>query len=467
MADQDTTDFLDGLAIRPLTTTNAVRASSIAEAPAPQIHAAIPSLPTPALEFRGAPEFDRTAADRPMRQHLLFHVAAPARQPSLGVGTCPQEAAPAPRSPVNLCLCLDRSGSMEGDPLAYAKRACCQIADMLGDRDTLSAVTFAEQPELLFSAQKGADRETLKRQISRISVGNRTNLYGGLEAALDLVFDARTVGSLNRIFLLSDGEPTAGTKDFQSIVTLVTDRRRDAIRVSGLGFGPAYNEELIAALARRSGGNYYYIARPEMLPDVFAVELEGLMQTAARDIKLHVSMPEGIELRQVYSGDVDETARRAYEIGLVDLGWGESVSSLWEVEIAPHRPGRFRVCAARLEYRECATFSRRQKAADVVVEFSSDADMEMSDANPKVRNEREFVMAAQQLDQTMLLMRTRSATARDALANLERTHKLLANCGQSEQARNVQRAIAGIQSGQSVEKTLIGAIMPLGQGRRG
>ena len=420
-----------------------------------------------ALRLSCVLEFACTHACRELRQHLLFDVST---LPSVGADFSLAADASSNgahrRSPVNLCLCLDRSGSMEGDPLDYAKRACLHVVDMLGPNDVLSVVTFAEQAEVLLPAQRGVNKEAIRQKVDRISIGNRTNLHKGLESALDQVFAGKSPESLNRIVLLSDGEPTVGVKDFQGIVTLVTDRRRDGIKVSGLGFGPAYNEELIAALARRSGGNYYYISRPESLPEIFAIELEGLMRTAARDVKLRVRMPAGIALHQVYANEPVEVGCREYEVGLVDIEWGESVTSLWELDIADHVPGFFRIAAAELEYQDCSTFSGQRVSAEAVVEFSDHPARNCRPGNPGVQSEVRLMLASRQLDQTMVAMRSRSVTAKNALADLERTHKLLANDGRRVQAGHVQRAIDDIKAGESIEKTLIGAIVPIDQGRR-
>jgi len=42
------------------------------------------------------------------------------------------------RMPLNLCLIIDRSGSMEGEPLEYVKRACAYVVDLLEPSDVLS-----------------------------------------------------------------------------------------------------------------------------------------------------------------------------------------------------------------------------------------------------------------------------------------------------------------------------------------
>jgi Ca-activated chloride channel family protein len=58
------------------------------------------------------------------------------------------------RLPLNLCLVIDRSGSMEGEPLEYVKRACGHVVDLLEPNDVLSVVTFEEQVDVVMPARR-------------------------------------------------------------------------------------------------------------------------------------------------------------------------------------------------------------------------------------------------------------------------------------------------------------------------
>ena len=128
-------------------------------------------------------------------------------------------------------------------------------------------------------------------------------------------------GYVTRVLLLTDGEPTAGLKDFQSIVRQVADLKARNITVTALGFGPEYNEELMAGIARRAGGNYYYIARPEDIPDVFKKEVEQVLGVTARNVRLTLQLPRGAAVRQVY-GSPPTFGPRTAEIVLGDLEKG-------------------------------------------------------------------------------------------------------------------------------------------------
>jgi Ca-activated chloride channel family protein len=460
MADQDTTEILTGPADQFITQviprsapmTDWTRAGRDAVA-------ALPSQPT--LVFQCLTGNAYATAHQEAREHVLFELTAGS---SSGVRLG--------RSPVNICLCLDRSGSMEGDPLAYAKRACNHVIDILEPDDVLSVITFAERGEVLFNAQKVGNKDELKAAVAKISIGNRTNLHQGLEVAIEQILAGKSATSLNRIMLLTDGEPTAGNKDFTSIVTLVTDRKRDGIKVTALGFGPDYNEELVAALARRTGGNYYYISRPELLPEVFRLELDSLMRTVARELKLQVNLVRGVSVRQVYGNDYQQAGARTFEVNLVDVEREGALTSLWEMDITPHPAGLFRIGSAELQFEDCSSRVRQELSADIMLEFTRNPSRLAAGINPRVQREIQIMMAARRLDRTMIAMRSSGTAARELVSDLERTQNLLIQHGQTDQADQIKQALADIRSGEyraaggSVEKTLIGAIVQLDQGKR-
>src|SRR6476661_6416159 len=84
------------------------------------------------------------------------------------------------RSPMNLCIVLDRSGSMEGAKLEKARQAAAMAVDKLGDDDIFSLVTYDNDTDLLISPQRvgnSSNREELKARIRRIQPGGSTALH--------------------------------------------------------------------------------------------------------------------------------------------------------------------------------------------------------------------------------------------------------------------------------------------------
>ena len=171
------------------------------------------------------------------REHILFDIRARG-----GSGA---------RLPLNIALVIDRSGSMEGEPLEYAKRACSYVVDLLEPNDILSVITFEEQADVIMPARRVVNKALVKEYINRIYAGNTTNLYDGLMLGCQQVASVKSQNTLNRVLLLTDGEPTAGTKDYSGIIGQVAEQKARGITVTALGFGPDYNEELMTGIARR------------------------------------------------------------------------------------------------------------------------------------------------------------------------------------------------------------------------
>jgi hypothetical protein len=66
----------------------------------------------------------------------------------------------------------------------------------------------------------------------------------------------------------------------------------------------------------------------------------------------------------------------------------------------------------------------------------------------------------------MMGMRTQQLTAGGAMQELQRTKTILMQSGRTQQAQEVGEAIDALQRGGEVEKTLIGTIYHLDQGKR-
>jgi Ca-activated chloride channel family protein len=71
-------------------------------------------------------------------------------------GCAPQRNAD--RTPVNVALVIDRSGSMSGERIAQAREAAVMAIKRLDDRDIASLVIFDDRIDVPVPAQKVADR---------------------------------------------------------------------------------------------------------------------------------------------------------------------------------------------------------------------------------------------------------------------------------------------------------------------
>jgi Ca-activated chloride channel family protein len=316
-------------------------------------------------------------------------------------------------------------------------------------------------------ARRVTDPNLIKQHIQRIVAGTTTNLFDGLYAGGSQVASVPMAGYVTRVLLLTDGEPTAGLKDFQSIVQQVADLKNRGITVTALGFGPEYNEELMAGIARRSGGNYYYIERPEQIPEVFQKEMLTILGVTAKNIRLTLTLPRGVTVRQCYGSPPELGARHA-SISLPDIERGATVTKLWEVDYDPHASATFRTAKVILSWDDGATGQRETLTANAVVEFTGDASRVPTGADPLVAQELSSMQAARDLEKTMMGMRTQQLNLADLTAALNKTQQMFTQQGNTEAAKTVQMATQAAQRGDTggAEKTLIGTIYSLDLGKR-
>ena len=94
------------------------------------------------------------------------------------------DAPPAPetadRPPVNLCVVLDRSGSMSGSKLEHAKEAAIAALRRLGARDLFSLVIYDHEVETIVPAQSAANTEWIESRIKSITSRGDTALFAGV-----------------------------------------------------------------------------------------------------------------------------------------------------------------------------------------------------------------------------------------------------------------------------------------------
>ena len=404
-----------------------------------------------ALTVECVPENTYALSTGNTRQHLLVKM--------IGTGV-----AMGARMPLNLCLILDRSGSMEGPPMDYMKRACSYVVDLLEPNDVLSIVAFTDQPEVVMPSRKVVNKALIKQHIDMIQVGNTTDLYGGIQFGANQIASVASAGYVNRALLFTDGEPTAGNKDFASIVGQVAEQKTRGITITALGFGMEYNEELLAAIAKRSGGNYYYITRPELIPEIFRKELETLMNVVARNVKMRVRMSRWVQVRQIYN-KLPLFGHRSAEVTLADLERGQTMSAIVELELGNRPGGKYRVAKVEVDYDDCVTARSESVTGDVVIDFTTDESLIASGVNPQVQREVEVAEASRNLEKTVMGMRTQQVSPADAMRELEKTKMMLVDQGKTLQAQDIQAAIDQIKQGGGAEKTLMGTILDLDRGK--
>ena len=231
------------------------------------------------------------------------------------------------RPPQAISLVIDRSGSMEGRPIAEARRCAEFVVSRLRPSDCVSVVQFDNRVQCLWPAVPLGDGDAVRGAISRIQAGGSTNLHGGwLEGATSL---ANTTGSgLKRVILLSDGCANDGVTDAYEIASQCAALSARGVTTSTYGLGNRFNEELMVAMARAGGGNHYYGDTADDLIEPFQQELDLLNNIALRQLELSVSVADGLQVKMLNTLPATASGWR-----LSDLAWGAEAWAVVQIKV--------------------------------------------------------------------------------------------------------------------------------------
>jgi Ca-activated chloride channel family protein len=189
--------------------------------------------------------------------------------------------------PLNLCLILDRSGSMHGQPIKTVIQAVEGLIDRLKVGDRISVVAFSGSAEVIIPNQAIEDPESIKSQIkSKLTASGGTAIAEGLELGITEMMKG-TRGAVSQAFLLTDGHGESGLRiwkwdigadDNKRCLQLAQKAAKLNLTINTFGFGNTWNQDLLEKIADVGGGTLAHIERPEQAVDQFS-RLFGRIQS--------------------------------------------------------------------------------------------------------------------------------------------------------------------------------------------
>ncbi|MBH8555704.1 VWA domain-containing protein [Nostocaceae cyanobacterium CENA357] len=177
--------------------------------------------------------------------------------------------------PLNLCLILDHSGSMNGRPLETVKKAANQLVDRLRPGDRLSIVVFDHRAKVLVPNQIIEEPEKIKKQINRLAADGGTAIDEGLRLGIEELAKGKKE-TISHAFLLTDGENEHG--DNNRCLKFAQLAAGYNLTLNTLGFGDNWNQDVLEQIADAGLGTLSYIQKPERAVDEFS-RLFNRMQT--------------------------------------------------------------------------------------------------------------------------------------------------------------------------------------------
>lgn len=159
-------------------------------------------------------------------------------------------------------MVLDRSGSMQGVPIAQAKKSVEACLAVLSEEDQFGIVAFDDRVEAMSGSLMAGTRENREKARQFL---DGIDARGGTELAAGFAEAARILNGAGDVLIMTDGQ-VFGTED------ILAKAREANVRLSCLGIGSASQDRFLTLLARETQGVSRFVTGAERV-DLAAVDL--------------------------------------------------------------------------------------------------------------------------------------------------------------------------------------------------
>jgi len=175
--------------------------------------------------------------------------------------------------PKDLLLVLDRSGSMDGEKFQQAQQATRYILDNLNSEDRFNIISFSTGIEMYASQLRPASEaaEALS-WVDSLRAEGSTDINRALLEAAAMVDPERPT----YLIFLTDGLPTEGVTDSQSILSNFSGNAPDNLRLFAFGLGYDVDTILLDTLAQDHHGRSTYVQPGMKLDEILSSFYNGI-----------------------------------------------------------------------------------------------------------------------------------------------------------------------------------------------
>lgn len=357
--------------------------------------------------------------------------------------------------PLNVCLILDHSGSMKGEPLETVKQAAARLIEQLSPGDRISVVAFDHRAKVIVPNQTIDDPAKVIKQINTLKADGGTAIDEGIKLGVEELGKGKK-NAVSQAFVLTDGENEHG--DNKRVLKLSQVAAEYGITLNALGFGEHWNSEILEKTADMGGGTMRYIERPddavrefssvfqriqavgltnaylllELMPKVRLAELKPVAQVAPDTIELPVQEENG-----------------QYMVRLGDLMKYVSRVVLANLYIGQLPEGMQPIASIQVRYDDPATY-RANVLCDPIPVAANFTRSYQSTANPEVQ---QHILALAKYRQTQLAeQKLQQGDRAGAATMLQTAAKTALQMGDKGGATVLQTSATRLQAGEELSE---------------
>lgn len=307
------------------------------------------------------------------------------------------------RSPLNVGLVLDRSGSMSGKRIEAAKDAARMALSRLGRDDIVALVAYNHNVDVLQPARHLDNHETFTAAIDRLVADGRTALFAGVTEGGRQVEKNYRDRQINRVILMSDGLANVGPASPAELAKLGQELGGKGISVTTIGLGLGYNEDLMQRLALASDGNHAFAETPDDLVKIFNSEFGDALSIAAQDIEIIVEVQAGFKPVRVLGRDAEIDGTRV-KVKLNQLTALNERYLIVELDASRSSPvAEVDVATVETDYLDLQAGERRKAKVRISAAISDDKTRQETSRNNEVMSEITTQIATERSEQAVEL----------------------------------------------------------------
>jgi Ca-activated chloride channel homolog len=195
--------------------------------------------------------------------------------------------------PLNICLVLDTSTSMQGSTLDTVKATAMELISQLKEQDVFSLVTFNDNAQVVIPAGGPGNGDQLKNSIRMLRASGGTEIFKGLKTGYQEVLKQRRSNHINHLILLTDGRTYGDEPD---CLNLAEKAAIEGIGISALGIGSKWNDNFLDKLTSLTGGSSNFISRPGEIAHLLKQQVSRLEESYVDRVIYSFRQSDGVKL---------------------------------------------------------------------------------------------------------------------------------------------------------------------------
>jgi len=208
------------------------------------------------------------------------------------------------REPLNICLVLDRSGSMQAhQKLDFAKKAVVSVLNTLEDEDMVHLVVYDDKVDVVFEHQYARDRSLLQAKVQSISPGGTTNLSEAMEKGATILETDSPTGYVKRMFVFSDGLLNVGIQSKEGIRDLVTKIYEKGVKIDSFGIGADFDAGIMKTISECGGSEFFFLRSADVIEEFVIKALKSVFELCASAATLTIRGRNGAIVTKIWGYD--------------------------------------------------------------------------------------------------------------------------------------------------------------------